>query len=117
MANVSIEFNAGASGYITGSFTDTATGTVTQPTALNWTLFDRDSNTIIGSHNNESLTPATVAPSGVLAHYLATTDNNIINSANDLEIHVARYIWTWGSPTKTGIQEIQLNIRKLTTPT
>ena len=86
-----------------------------KPTATVFTLYERNSKTIINSRNNTDIT-SSVAADGTLTHSLAPADNAMISATADVEIHVIRYKWTYNT-TEVGIAEFEYRVKKDTTPT
>lgn len=56
------------------------------------------------------------ATSGLLTWNIQALDNVIVNEELDTELHVARFDFTYGTPTKDGSHEVRLrvvNLRKV----
>jgi hypothetical protein len=110
------ELIAGESARVTGSIENAITGVAFEPTTLEFTLYDRASETIINSRDAVSLTPGTVAPGGALAHSLLAADVALVDSEAEVETHVIRYKWTYNAGADVGIAEIAFNVRRDRTP-
>lgn len=115
MANITGLVYEAASGLVTGTFKDTATDLGIQPTTLNVTVFDRDTGTVLRADAGLIPVSTYVSAGGVLTFYLNATDNAIITTGKDSEIHVVRFTWTWTAQaaTQTGKQELQYEVINL----
>lgn len=105
----------GTDGRVTGTIVNYA-GTAFEPTTLVYTVYDIDTNTIIGSANT-ALTPATDAPSGALSFTLPIAAQAMVNSARNSETHRIRFKWTYNAGASVGIQEVDYTVKKDLTPT
>ena len=105
----------GTSGRVTGTIVDYA-GTAFQPTTLVYTVYDVDTNTLIGSADT-ALTPASDCPSGALSFRLPIATQAMVNSARNSETHRIRFKWTHNAGADVGIQEVEYTVKKDLTPT
>lgn len=85
-------------------------------TTLTLTLYADDANqTIINGRNAQSIlgvNGGAVDASGVLTLTLSPADNAIVNTALEVERHIALFEWTWGVG-KAGKYELVLLVRNL----
>jgi hypothetical protein len=89
-------------------------------TTLTLTYFNED-DSIINTRNAQNVlntNDVTVhITSGLLTWTLGVVDTTIATQTKDTELHVARFDFTYGTPTKTGRHEAGfrcVNLRKLT---
>lgn len=85
-------------------------------TTATLTLYDLATDTIINSRNAQDIRNAnnvTIDESGNLSWVMGAADNPIVNSALNLETHIALFQFTWGTPTKALNTEVQLQVRNL----
>lgn len=91
---------------------------------LTLTLYDADQGeptlataNIINSRNVQNVKNTNNvtfhATSGLLTWSIQTADVPIIDSDKLTELHVARFDFTYGTPTKTGRHEVGLRVRNL----
>ncbi len=110
----------GGSGLLTGKIVDNGTGLGIQPATLTLFIYDRDTGTaFLGTAVAPvNLTPVAtyVDASGNLTYYIGTAANVIQTAGKEIEIHVARFAWTWTAQgaTQTGREEIQFDVTNLT---
>ncbi len=109
---------SGASIRIKGTIQDD-NGVAIEPTTLVFTLYmiDGETRTIINSHNNTTLAPATDAPGGALSHLLGAASTALADSTNnDSETHRIRYKWTYAGGG-VGIDYVTYEVVKDEAPT
>ena len=74
-------------------------------TTLTLTLFDKLTNSIINSRNDQNVLNAngvTVSAQGALVWTMDPLDNQILNAELKNEKHVAMFKWTWSAGAKAG---------------
>ena len=101
-----------ASGLITGQFRDTGPDIPIVPATLSIMIFDRQSGTIIKIATNLTPISTYVDVNGNFTYYILPSDNTILDSTKDREIHVARLVWTWTAQgnQQTGKSELQFEV-------
>lgn len=85
---------------------------------LTLTLFTREDgqqfiNGVSGTDVKNTGRGTVHATSGLVTITLEPADNQIVNTANDLEYHRAQVKWTYGGGAKAGSMEIDFPVRNL----
>lgn len=84
--------------------------------AITMTLYNDGDKSIINSRENANVLDATigtVTSAGVLTLKLTTSDNAMIDSNKEKEVHVIALTWTWtdgAGVSKTGKQEFEYEV-------
>lgn len=98
-------------GWLSGTIKD-RDGTAFQPTTLALTIYHKVTKTIINGRDEDALTPATDAPSGVIGYRLAIADQALYNSGNESEEHVIRLDFTWNAAADAAFAEVAYTVTK-----
>lgn len=119
-----IEIDEGESADITATFVDLDADSLDKAaiSTLTCTLLNAADGSVINSRNNQDIKDAnnsTMTAGGVLTLRLQPADNAIQDAtlaAGETESHYLTVTWTWndGTATRTGKQEWELLVRKLT---
>jgi hypothetical protein len=93
-------------------------GNGVQPTTLNFYLYDYKTEKVINSRTNVSITPVAtyVTSGGVFTWALTAADNVFYNANLRQEIHIAKFIATWSSGTKTAKFFVPFYLRRDSEP-
>lgn len=103
---------------LTAQFTDETAANLQKVnlTTLTMTLYALGSGAIINGNDGVNILDANqgvVSAEGLLTLTLAPLDNQILDSALDLELHRILLTWTFGGGAKTGRFELDLYVRNL----
>lgn len=119
-----VEVDEGESCDIIATFIDLESATLDEASlaTLTCTLINAADGTVINTREDQDIKDAnnsTVTAGGVLTLRLQPADNAIVDAtltAGDTESHYLTVTWTWndGVTTRTGKQEWEILVRKLT---
>lgn len=119
-----VEVDEGESADITATFVDLDAETLVKASilTLTCTLLNAATGAVINSRSAQNIMDAnnsTVTTPGVLTLRLQPLDNVIVDTtltAGETESHYLTVTWTWsdGTATRTGKQEWEVLVRKLT---
>lgn len=82
-------------------------------TTLTLTLYNRADGSIINSRNAQDVLNAnnvTVDSAGLITWTMQPADNPIVDDTREIERHVALWVWTYSSGTKTGRHETEFDV-------
>ena len=95
----------GAQLTLTGTVSNNGTVTVTRVTATDVTV----SEVLVG----EVAVTTTISMPGRIVWTMQPTDTVLVDSRKEEESHIALFVWTWDSGSKSGSQEVQVTVENL----
>lgn len=99
------DIQVGSQVTISGTVSNNNTFTVSRITVTDLTVTE--------TLTDEAAVSATLSLSGKIIWSMQDEDTVMVDSRKETEDHIALFVWTWDSGSKTGSQEIQITIENL----